>query len=54
MPRYSDEEDIRMDREVLPVPTFTRDELIHIQSIMDEERKFWFNKKMDQLWGREV
>lgn len=53
MPRYSDEEDIRMDREVLPVPTFTRDELIHIQSIMDEERKFWFNKKMDQLWNEE-
>lgn len=53
MPRYIGDEVITMDREILPVPTFSREELIHIQSILDEERRFWFNKKMDQLWNGE-
>lgn len=38
-----------MDRDEFPVPSFTKDELVYLQNLMDGERRSWFNYKMELL-----
>lgn len=38
-----------MKRDEFPVPSFTRDELVYLQNLMDIERRAWFNHKMDLI-----
>lgn len=38
-----------MDRDKLPIPTFSREELIYIQELLNIERRRWFNHKMDLI-----
>ena len=38
-----------MDRDKLPIPTFTREEMIYIQELLNVERRRWFNHKMDMI-----
>ena len=38
-----------MERDELPIPSFTRDELVYLQELMDGERRSWFNYKMELI-----
>ena len=38
-----------MDRDTVPVPQFTMDELKYLQALLDGERRGWFNWKMELM-----
>lgn len=38
-----------MNRDEFPIPTFTRDEMVYLQNLMDGERRSWFNYKMELI-----
>ena len=38
-----------MDRETFPIPEFTRAELKYLQTLLDGEKRGWFNWKMELI-----